>query len=243
MKLKSRHVAVLALAVFVIGIGGTMVFNLWRTETERMPTKLNSGEHEGEYNPSDIRGSYTFSEISDIFEIPLEDLRKAFGLESVENVAEFECQELKELYPEPEEGEIGTDSAKLFVALYTGLPHTPEETTLLPTPALSVLVERLSPEELQEVEKIIINMSALTRQSSQKTVAQGADVQDRGVRGNTTFGELQEWKLSKEEIEEVLGIPMGSPGVSVRNHCAEYEMDFGEVKAELQVLVDAKPSA
>jgi len=240
MKLKSRHVAPLVLVVFVLGIGGTMAFNLWRTETNKIPAKLSSGEHEGEYNPADIRGSYTFSDISEIFKIPLEDLSKAFGLERVDAVGEFQCKELKELYPEPEEGEIGTDSAKLFVALYTGLPHTMEETTRLPAPALSVLSERLSQEELREVEKITISLAALKPGSSQETAAEHASDQDRGVRGNTTFAELQDWKLAKEEIEQVLGIPMGKPGLTVRDYCTANGIEFGEVKTALQALVDAK---
>ncbi len=240
MKLKARHVAPLVLAVFVVGIGGTMAFNLWRTETNKIPAKLRNGEHEGEYDPSDIRGSYTFSEISEIFNIPLEDLSKAFGLESVENVGEFQCKQLKELYPEPAEGEVGTDSAKLFVALYTGLPHTPEETSLLLTPALSVLGEKLSREELQEVAKITISPSAFKPQSSQETAAEHSGDQDRGVRGNTTFAELLDWKLTKEDIEQVLGMPMGKPGVAVRNHCTANEIEFGEVKTALQALVDSK---
>ena len=240
MKLKSKHLVPLILAVFVAGIAGTMAFNLWRTEGSKIPAKFSTGEHEGEYNPSDIRGSYTFSEISEIFKIPLGDLSKAFDLDGVENVAEFQCKELKELYPEPAEGEVGTDSAKLFVALYTGLPHTPEETSLLLTPALSVLGEKLSREELQEVEKITISPSAFKPQSSQETATEHAGDQDRGVRGNTTFAELRDWKLTKEEIEQALGIPMGKPGIAVRNHCTANGIEFGEVKTALQALVDAR---
>jgi hypothetical protein len=239
MKLKSRHVAPLVLFVFVAGIGGTMAFNLWRTEGSKIPAKLSSGEHEGEYNPSDIRGSYAFSDISEFFKIPLEDLSKAFGLESVENVGEFRCKELKELYPEPEEGEIGTDSAKLFVSLYTGLPHTPEETTRLPAPALSVLSERLSQEELRKVDKISVSLSGFKPQSSKEAPEHASD-QDRAVRGNTTFAELQDWKLAKEEIEQVLGIPMGKLGLTVRDHCTANGIEFGEVKTALQALVDTK---
>ena len=239
MKLKSKHAALLILAVFVAGIGGTMAFNLWRTESSKTPAKLKTGEHEGEYNPADIRGSYTFFDIAEIFKIPLEDLSKAFALESVENVADFQCKELKELYPEPPEGEIGTDSAKQFVALYLGLPHMPEETTRLPAPALSVLRERLSHEELQEVEKIIISMSGMNPQSSYETAERASD-QDGSMRGNTTFAELQDWKLTKEEIERVLGIAMGKPGITVRGYCVENGIEFGEVKTELQTLLDAK---
>jgi len=239
MKLKSKHLVPLILVVFAAGIAGTMAFNLWRTEGSKIPAKFSTGEHEGEYNPADIRGSYTFSNISETFKIPLEDLSRAFGLDGVQNVAEFQCKELKVLYPEPEEGEIGTDSAKLFVALCTGLPHTPEETTRLPTPALSVLKDKLSEQELEEVKKITVSLSDLKPVSSQETAEQAND-QDRAVRGNTTFGELRDWKLAKEDIEQVLGIPMGKPGVTVRDHCTANEIEFSEVKTALQALVDTK---
>ena len=239
MKLKSKHLVPLILVVFAAGIAGTMAFNLWRTEGSKIPAKFSTGEHEGEYNPADIRGSYTFSNISETFQIPLEDLSRAFGLDGVENVAEFQCKELKVLYPEPEEGEIGTDSTKLFVALYTGLPHTPEETTRLPTPALSVLKDKLSEHELQEVKKITVSLSDLKPVSSQETAEQAND-QDRAVRGKTTFSDLQDWSLTKEEIEQLLGIPMGKPGVTVRDHCTANEIEFSEVKTALQALVDTK---
>jgi len=244
MKLKSKHLVPLIVVIFVAGIAGTMAFNLWRTEGSKIPAKFSTGEHEGEYKPSDIRGSYTFSNISETFKIPLEDLSKAFGLDAIKNVAEFQCKELKVLYPEPPEGEIGTDSAKLFVALYTGLPHTPEETTRLPTPALSVLREKLSKEELEEVKKIIVDLSALQPVSSQPAASQDTEEhesdQDRDVRGKTTFADLRDWKLTKEDIEQVLGIPMGKPGVTVRDHCTANEIEFSEVKIALQALVDAK---
>ena len=239
MKLKSKHLVPLILVVFAAGIAGTMAFNLWRTEGSKIPAKFSTGEHEGEYNPADIRGSYTFSNISETFKIPLEDLSRAFGLDGVENVAEFQCKELKVLYPEPEEGEIGTDSAKLFVALYTGLPHTREETTRLPTPALSVLKDKLSEHELREVKKITVSLSDLKSVSSQETAEQAND-QDRAVRGKTTFSDLQDWKLAKQEIEQLLGIPMGKPGVTVRDHCTANEIEFSEVKTALQALVDTK---
>ncbi len=239
MKLKSKHLVPLILVVFAAGIAGTMAFNLWRTEGSKIPAKFSTGEHEGEYNPADIRGSYTFSNISETFKIPLEDLSRAFGLDGVENVAEFQCKELKVLYPEPEEGEIGTDSTKLFVALYTGLPHTPEETTRLPTPALSVLKDKLSEHELQEVKKITVSLSDLKPVSSQETAEQAND-QDRAVRGKTTFSDLRDWKLTKQEIEQLLGIPMGKPGVTVRDHCTANEIEFSEVKTALQALVDTK---
>ena len=106
---------------------------------------------------------------------------------------------------------------------------------MLPTPALSVLREKISKEELLEVEKITVSLSGSKPAASQEELISD---QERAIRGNTTFTDLQNWGLSKNEIEQVLGIPMGRPGVTVRYHCTANEIEFGEVKVELQALVN-----
>jgi hypothetical protein len=57
MNIRSKHIGPIILAAFIIGIGGTIGLNLWRTTSSKVPAKFTSGEHEGEYNPADIRGS------------------------------------------------------------------------------------------------------------------------------------------------------------------------------------------
>ena len=79
----------IVLIVIFGGIGGTMVFNLWKTEGGgggqgsggvQIPVTFQVGEFAGEYNPADIRGSYNFGHISELWEIPLAELGTAFGL-------------------------------------------------------------------------------------------------------------------------------------------------------------------
>lgn len=93
--------------------------------------------------PEEIRGSYTAKRISDTFQIPLPVLQTAFGIGTVDitNVRLGELHDLYEPYSKGE-GEIGTSSMKLFVALYKGLPYETEEPTYLPQSAVSVLVEK-----------------------------------------------------------------------------------------------------
>ncbi len=78
MNIRSKHIGPIILAAFIIDIGGTIGLNMWRTMSEKVPAKFTSGEQEGEYNPADIRGSYTFSQVSEFFQIPLEEMGKSF---------------------------------------------------------------------------------------------------------------------------------------------------------------------
>jgi len=151
MTLRSRHIVPVVLVVFVLGIGATMIFNLWQTSSSKIPAAYDSGEFAGQYNPADIRGSYSFGDIEEAFGVPAADLAFAFGVAERENPAAFLAKSLEDLYGEVEEGEIGTDAVRWFVALYTGLPYTPEEDTLLPSPALTLLEQRLDEAQLEAV--------------------------------------------------------------------------------------------
>ena len=37
MTLRSKHIVPIVLVAFILGIGGTMVFNLWQTKSSRIP--------------------------------------------------------------------------------------------------------------------------------------------------------------------------------------------------------------
>jgi len=244
MTLRSRHIAPIVLAVFFIGIGGTIIFNLWQTTSNKLPATYTSGEFEGQYNPADIRGSYSFGDIEEAFAVPAAALATAFGVEDSEDPAAFRCKELEDRYGELENGEIGTDSVRWFVALYTGLPYTPEEDTLLPSPAVSVLKERMSEAELEEVKVKTVGISGLAAAAPDGTAAaaEQADTHTESevgqVKGKTTFGELESWGVSKEEIEKVLGLPVGKAGITVRDYCIENGIEFSTVKGALQAAVD-----
>ena len=117
VKMKSRVIAPVVVAAFVLGIGLSMAFKLWHTESSKIPVTYTEGEFKGAYNPADIRGSYTFADIESAFGIPAEVLAEAYGIQGEEDPGGFPVKELEQMYGQtPDGGEIGTDSIRLFVA-------------------------------------------------------------------------------------------------------------------------------
>jgi len=160
MTLRSKHIAPIVLVVFILGIGATMFFGLWQTASSKVPATYTEGEFAGEYNPADIRGSYSFGDIEEAFAVPVAALAEAFAVEDTDNPASFLCKSLDDLYGATENGEVGTDSVRWFVALYAGLPYSPEEDTLLLSTAISVLQDRLTEAELETVRAKTVGVSA-----------------------------------------------------------------------------------
>lgn len=145
MKLKPLTTVALAAGFVIVGIAVTMATGLWQTESDKTPRTLaleetatvNEQTGETQYDPADIRGSYTFGEISELYHIPLADMAEAFGLEPNQTAA-FQTKMLETLYPDSNV-EIGTASVRLFAASYLGLPYQPTEETYLPVSAAEVL--------------------------------------------------------------------------------------------------------
>ncbi len=131
--------------VIVVIIFGTIIvtsaLGLWKTTNTKIPATYKSGDFKGQYDPSDIRGSYTFGEISELYNISLDDLGKAFAIEG--NISNFKCKDLESIYLLAKEAgkEVGTGSVGLFVALYKGLPTTLNEGDYLPNTAEAILVK------------------------------------------------------------------------------------------------------
>lgn len=138
MKLGYKSMGIIVVALFVAGIGAASIAGYWKTEGSKQPVTIKQGEFAGMPNPSDIRGSYTWSDVAKAFDFDVQLLLKAFGAGD----PLLRMNTLETIYGElglPEGTEIGTDSVKLFVSLLTGLPHVPEEGTLLPIAAIEVL--------------------------------------------------------------------------------------------------------
>ena len=140
MKLTVKSMAIVVVGAFVIGIAGATLLGLWQTTSTKQPVTIKEGEFAGLPNPSDIRGSYTWADVAKPFGIDVKLLMQGFGA----TVETEKVNTLEAIYGEaglPEGTEIGTDSVRLFVSLLTGLPHTPEEGTILPASAIPVLRE------------------------------------------------------------------------------------------------------
>lgn len=146
-KIKPQIAILLTLVIFVGGIVLTSVTGLWQTQSDKTPKKLTEVEGGQSYDPADIRGSFTFGEISSLYGVPLEDLAQAFGVE--QKAAEsFLCKDLETVNENPNY-EVGTASMRLFVAYYLGLPYETTEATYLSQAAIEIIRENGSPTESQ----------------------------------------------------------------------------------------------
>ncbi|KUO58296.1 MAG: hypothetical protein APF84_05545 [Gracilibacter sp. BRH_c7a] len=254
MNLKSTHLAIIIFVFIFGGIGLTSVTGYWQTTNTKIPAAYQDGEFAGQYDPADIRGSYTFGDISTSFEIPLKDLGQAFGVDP-QRYASFECKELESIYaPLKEEGkEVGTASVRYFVALYKGLPISLSESTYLPIQAVDILKEKasLSEAEILSLEKIAVSLpdsEVLTdpsvtegqqEQESTETISPDShDTTSIAIKGITTFQELLDWGVKIEDIEKILNEEMPSPQKSIKDYAAEKGIEFSGLKESLQGLIN-----
>jgi len=268
MKLRSPHIAAGTLVFVFGGIFISMLLGVWRTESSKIPAAYTEGEFAGEYDPADIRGSYTFEDIEKAFDVPVEALAEAYGFEAQDKPGAVQAKIFEEIFGEIDGKEIGTDSVRLFVALYAGRPYTAEETTALPIRAVDLLVrdgriDETTAEEIRQrhgVQLALDMMGPDTVQTAGETGAKpasddaagntggnagGAPETDPGdedttIKGRTTFGDLLDWGLSQEVIEEVIGMPMGPADQTVREFFIEQDVDFGSYKDELQRRLEEK---
>jgi len=153
MRIRAGVLSVAILIVIFGGIALTSGLNLWRTTNSKEPAKYSAADLQGQYNPADIRGSSTMEEISRFFEIPLEDLGRAFFGAEETNYAILKCKDVEARFSESKEdwGEVGTSSVRYFVAAYKGLPYTLTEEIFLPEEAVEILKAKaqLSAEQLE----------------------------------------------------------------------------------------------
>lgn len=262
LKLRSWQLGASVLAVIFGGVLLTSAFGWWQTESTKEPVKYESGDAAGEYNPVDIRGSYTFGEISALFEIPYEDLAAAFRLPEDADPAVIACKDLEEMYLELANAgtEIGTASVRLFVSFYRGLPYEPDEETFLLRPAAQILKRKaaLTEEQLAYLDAHTVDLQASANTPAEQTgveaneepPAEAAEstpvvpVQDheaeneRMVKGPTTFREILDWGVPQETIEQIIGGPIPNPLIVVKDYCLEQGLSFSEIKIALQEAVD-----
>lgn len=142
MKIKTSTLAIILFVIFFGGIYSSDLVRLWKTEASKTVRTINTGDSIGQKNPNDIKGSFSFSDISKNFDIPVNDLQKAFDIKNVDNIENFKCKDLEVYYGDTITNEIGTGSVRMFVALYEGLDYTASEETYLPETAVALLKEK-----------------------------------------------------------------------------------------------------
>jgi hypothetical protein len=164
MKLNNKVLFIVILVVFFGGIAGAMVFNVWDSKPGKNATGAASAEANVVIatNPADIRGTNSFAEISQMFNIPLDDLKAALAPNFAGNFAELKARDLKTVYANlGKDISVETESVRTFAAMYKNLKYTYSTTAYLPQSAVKVLKEKakLSPEQFTFLETHTIDVS------------------------------------------------------------------------------------
>ena len=250
MKINSKT---LGLSIFVIFFGAilfTTLMGWWQTETNKVPVKFEAGEAAGEYNPADIRGSYTFGDVSQLFEIPLEDLGAAFQIPPDFDLAALNLSSMEDIYGELPE-DIGTGAVRLFVAFYKGLPYEITEESWLPAPSVEILEAqgKMTDDQSEYLASHTVTLDGSSSPAAPETQREAPDTAappdaeedhiapDKTVVGSTTFQELIEWGVSQADIEKVLGTELPPLTTVVKDFAISRGLGFSTIKTQLQELI------
>lgn len=141
MKITIRTAAIGIVVLFAGGILLSSALGFWKTESSKEVAKVTTGEFAGLPNPADIRGSYSWNDIARNFNIEVNVLLKAFGSTDPEEKVKS-LEDISKTMSLPAGVELGTDSVRVFVSLYTGIPYdSSEATTWLPPSAAQLLMD------------------------------------------------------------------------------------------------------
>jgi hypothetical protein len=245
MTINSKSLTIIIFVTIFGGIAFASAMGWWATESSKIPVAFSEGEFAGQANPADIRGSYTFGDISKSFSITPDVLAQAFGVQT-DDPAAFTVKDLEPLYADSGY-EIGTTSIRLFVAYYTGLPFdTTGQEIYLPGPAAEILQaqKNLTPEQIAYVEKhtadlgtsnpVTVETPEAATPSNQST----SSSTEFTVKGKTTFGELLQWGVPQEAIEKLIGDSLPDPAMALKDYASANSLNFETLKPALQAEVD-----
>ena len=245
MIITSKSLAVIIFATILGGIAFAYSLGWWATESSKLPAAFTEGEFAGQANPADIRGSYTFGDISNSFEVSPELLAQAFGVQ-IDNPAAFAVKDL-EAVNSNSGFEIGTASIRLFVARYAGLPFdTTGQEIYLPQSATDILMKRsdLTADQIAYLEKY----SVATGPTNQADTATGAIASPSSespsnpfeytVKGKTTFGELIQWGVPAASIEKLIGTSVPDPTITLKDYASANGLNLETLRPALQAEVD-----
>ncbi|MCK8060436.1 MULTISPECIES: hypothetical protein [unclassified Fusibacter] len=221
------------LSVMIIIFGGVWlsdVLGIWSAESDKIPKSTLTGE----FDPGDIRGSYTFLDIEQAFGIASAELAQAFDIVA-DQPQEFQVKSLETLYSYLNEGEdgteIGTASVRYFVHLYTGIESDLVEETWLPKPALDLLLEK------SKIGSDHVALSwgvELSEVPIVETEIVEEDHPEPFIKGPTTVQELVNKGMSIDTLEELLGVVIENRAVVIKDLCTENGLSFSEVKLRIE---------
>ncbi|NLO35274.1 MAG: hypothetical protein GX112_02825 [Clostridiaceae bacterium] len=235
MRLGQKFVPVVVFAVLLGGIGLAQWTGVWATTSQKNPARYTSGAYAGQYNPADIRGSYTLADVARLFAIDEPVLLSAFALPADTDASQYRTRDLEARYAGLER-EIGNESVQVFVALYKQLPVTLEDTAL-PDQAVDLILGAnpdLTQEQRDWLDAHRVDVSSV---SPPVETVSPHPVTALQINGKTTFQNLLDAGLSREQVESVLGQAMPATNQTVKDFCLAENLPFSSVKNEIAALL------
>jgi Pyruvate/2-oxoacid:ferredoxin oxidoreductase delta subunit len=242
----AKKVAISILVILIVGIGIAKVTDSFAVKSTKQPKRIETGEFVGMADPADIRGSYSFKDIENAFEVPVETLATAFGIDPV-GADSFQLKSLEAM----NQG-VGTSSVRSFVALFLGIPFD-EESDGLPKTAIDVLLEQnkitqdehkdlliengIKPNE-EMAHDLEVEQSETTASNANDIPASGAEVEHSLVNGNTTIKDAIELGISQAALEEILKTNTYSDDALVKDVAKAQGHRFSEIKDILNGLLE-----
>ena len=166
-------------------------------------------------NVETIKGWMTLGQIADAYGVQVEDIKAVFSLPA-DVSADTAVKDL-----ESETFETSALREWLAAGMLPGEviatePAAEQQTVPTPQPAVTQAVEE-----------------AVTTETHEPV--------DRMITGKTTFQQLLDWGLSREVVEEVLGMPFPPAGMVIKDYLTGQGQEFGTVKGLLQAELDKLP--
>lgn len=259
MKLNNLALALIIVVLLGGGIIATVALDLWSAKPEISVPSATSAENNtitsqsdnttGEkqavmnfntpYKPAEIKGTNTFAEISQMFNIPLNDLGNAFGLTSIPNYSALKARELKAIYTNLGSNiKLETESVRIFVSMYTAKPYTYSPTAYLPVPAVTILKQKaaLTKEQIAFLDTHTLNIGSKQVANATGSIPSNQPV----VTGETSFQRLIDYGIPREEIEKAIGEKLPSTNMLIRDYATQRNRDFLSIISILQELVNKR---
>lgn len=244
MKIK---ISTLAISMLVIVFGGILiasVLGVWGSKSELEEINARYDGIEAALDPAQIRGSFSFAEVSEFFSVPLDVMAEGFMLPKSVDPHYFYNRDMEGLFGAvlTEDQEIGNASVQYFVALYTGLPYQLSEEIYLPQPAVDILKAQaqLTDEQIAYLDAHTVQIDPDELVAAMGTYVEEEHDEDEAiVKGTTTFYDVLAWGVTESDLMVVLDGEMPPTNILIRDYCTQVGLEYGIVKAELQMLVDA----
>lgn len=232
MIINTKTLLLILVGIFFSAITLINVIGCW--PTERDPQAATAEDYfASQLTPADINESFTFGDIDKHFNLFPPIMAKAFNLPTEINTTAFAIKDLQTIYNN-QDVEIGIDSVRLFVALYSGLSYESDREIYLPRSAVDILLSRrvLLPEQV----KVLENYALVLDQNPAPvtTTYNAGQSAERAIKGKTTFREVLDWGVPLATIEQFIGGPLSSSQLVVKDYCAEKGLDFEELKLALE---------